>query len=89
MPMGVMACFWVMQGRCGASLSLVWRPWVFAALVTWTILKIPDATMGLRVSMEHEQMGLELSQHSWVHHVSVCGGRHALRVSRVWHREQR
>jgi len=26
MPMGVMACFWVMQGRCGASLSLVWRP---------------------------------------------------------------
>ncbi len=37
---------------------------MFAALVTLIILKILDATMGLRVSTEHEQMGLDLSQHN-------------------------
>lgn len=38
--------------------------WVFAAVVTFIILKILDATMGLRVSTEDEQMGLDLSQHN-------------------------
>ena len=37
---------------------------MFAALVTLIILKILDVTMGLRVSTEHEQMGLDLSQHN-------------------------
>ncbi len=37
---------------------------VLATVVTWIILKILDATMGLRVSDEDEQMGLDLSQHN-------------------------
>lgn len=38
--------------------------WVFAALVTLIILKVLNATMGLRISTEDEQMGLDMSQHS-------------------------
>lgn len=38
--------------------------WIFAAVMTAIILKILDATMGLRVSTEDEQMGLDLSQHN-------------------------
>jgi Amt family ammonium transporter len=37
--------------------------WVFAAIVTLILLKILDATMGLRVTQEHEVNGLDLSQH--------------------------
>lgn len=37
---------------------------VYAGVLTWIILKILDATMGLRVSDEDEQMGLDLSQHN-------------------------
>ncbi|MBI2478461.1 MAG: ammonium transporter, partial [Planctomycetia bacterium] len=37
--------------------------WVFAAVMTFILLKILDATMGLRVSQEHETQGLDLSQH--------------------------
>jgi Amt family ammonium transporter len=32
--------------------------------VTWIILRILDASMGLRVSNEDEQMGLDLTQHN-------------------------
>ncbi len=37
--------------------------WVFAFSVTYIILKILDATMGLRVSDEDEVLGLDLTQH--------------------------
>lgn len=37
--------------------------YVFAAVVTFILLKILDATMGLRVSQEEETQGLDLSQH--------------------------
>jgi ammonium transporter, Amt family len=37
--------------------------WVLAAVGTLIILKIVDATVGLRVSEEHEIQGLDLSQH--------------------------
>ena len=37
---------------------------VYAGVLTWIILKIVDAIMGLRVSDENEQMGLDLSQHN-------------------------
>ncbi|MBO0911903.1 MAG: ammonium transporter [Acidobacteria bacterium] len=37
--------------------------WVLAAVGTLVILKIVDVTVGLRVSQEHEVMGLDLSQH--------------------------
>ncbi len=37
--------------------------WVFAGVVTFVLLKILDATMGLRVKKEAEMQGLDLSQH--------------------------
>src|SRR5438876_9783920 len=37
--------------------------WALAAVGTLIILKIVDATIGLRVSEEHEIQGLDLSQH--------------------------
>lgn len=37
--------------------------WVLSILVTFVILKILDATMGLRVSKDEEQQGLDLTQH--------------------------
>ncbi|WP_143301875.1 ammonium transporter, partial [Candidatus Entotheonella palauensis] len=37
---------------------------VYAGGLSWIILKILDATIGLRVSEEEEQMGLDLSQHN-------------------------
>lgn len=37
--------------------------WVFAGVVSFALLKILDATMGLRVSQEDELQGLDLSQH--------------------------
>jgi ammonium transporter, Amt family len=40
--------------------------WVYAFAVTWVLLKILDATMGLRVSEEDESLGLDLSQHGEV-----------------------
>jgi Amt family ammonium transporter len=36
---------------------------VFAAVVTFVLLKILDVTMGLRVRRDEEQQGLDLSQH--------------------------
>ncbi len=36
---------------------------VFAVVVTFVLLKILDATMGLRVSQEKEIQGLDLSEH--------------------------
>ena len=38
--------------------------WVFAAVVSFILLKILDATMGLRVSESAELQGLDLSQHN-------------------------
>lgn len=37
--------------------------WLFAGVVTFIILKILDATMGLRVKKDQELQGLDLSQH--------------------------
>ena len=51
-------------GTLGIQLVSIVATWIFAALVTWIILKVLDATMRLRVSTEHEQMGLDLSQHN-------------------------
>jgi Amt family ammonium transporter len=38
--------------------------WVYAFVVTFILLKILGWTMGLRVSDEEEESGLDLSQHS-------------------------
>jgi Amt family ammonium transporter len=37
--------------------------WVLSVVVTFVLLKILDATMGLRVDKNEEQQGLDLSQH--------------------------
>ncbi len=37
---------------------------VYAGVLSWIILKILDVTIGLRVTEEEEQMGLDLSQHN-------------------------
>lgn len=45
--------------------------WVFAAVVTFILLKILDATMGLRVSKDDEITGLDLSQHGEEGYISL------------------
>ncbi len=37
--------------------------WLFAALVTFVLLKVLDATMGLRVATQEELQGLDLNSH--------------------------
>ena len=37
--------------------------WVFSIVVTFILLKILDATMGLRVTQREEIEGLDVSQH--------------------------
>ncbi len=50
-------------GQLWTQIVAVLVTWVFAAVGTVIILSILKATMGLRVSEEEEQMGLDLSQH--------------------------
>jgi len=45
--------------------------WVFAAVATFILLKILDATMGLRVSKDQEIEGLDLSQHGEEGYISL------------------
>jgi Amt family ammonium transporter len=47
------------------ALSVV-SAWIYSFVVTFIILKILDATMGLRVSEEDESTGLDLTQHGEV-----------------------
>jgi Amt family ammonium transporter len=48
----------------GPQIVSVLATWIYAGVGTWIILRILDASMGLRVSDEDEQMGLDLSQHN-------------------------
>ena len=50
-------------GQLWTQIVAVLVTWAFAAIGTFIILSILKATMGLRVSQEEEQMGLDLSQH--------------------------
>ena len=51
-------------GLLGVQALAVVVTWVYAFVVTLVLLKILDWTMGLRVSDEEEENGLDLSQHS-------------------------
>ena len=51
-------------GLFGIQALTVVVTWVYAFVVTLVLLKILDWTMGLRVSDEEEESGLDLSQHS-------------------------
>jgi Amt family ammonium transporter len=48
----------------GIQVVGIMATWIYAAVLTWIILRILNATMGLRVSDEDEQMGLDLTQHN-------------------------
>ena len=48
----------------GVQVVSIVATWIFAAGITLLLLKVLNATMGLRVSTEEEQMGLDLSQHN-------------------------
>jgi len=37
---------------------------LFSAIGTWAILALVDKSVGLRVTPEEEQMGLDISQHN-------------------------
>ena len=47
----------------GGQIAATLITWVFAVVVTFFLLKILDATMGLRVKKDDEIQGLDLSQH--------------------------
>jgi ammonium transporter, Amt family len=48
----------------GKQVVSILATWLYAGVGTWILLKILQASMGLRVSEEEEQMGLDLSQHN-------------------------
>jgi Amt family ammonium transporter len=45
------------------QLVAVAMTWVLAAVVTFILLKVLDATMGLRVTSDEELKGLDITQH--------------------------
>jgi len=53
-------------GLLGVQALAVAAAWIYSFLVTFILLKILDWTMGLRVSEEEEDSGLDLSQHNEV-----------------------
>ncbi len=60
---GADGLFFGNPGQLWIQFVAVLASWVFAFVGTYVILKIVDATMGLRVSDDEEQLGLDLSQH--------------------------
>jgi Amt family ammonium transporter len=53
-------------GLLGVQALAVAVAWVYSFLLTFILLKILDWTLGLRVSEEEEESGLDLSQHNEV-----------------------
>jgi Amt family ammonium transporter len=52
-----------MAAQVGVQLLGVAAAALWCALITWLLLKLLDATLGLRVSEEHESEGLDLASH--------------------------
>jgi Amt family ammonium transporter len=61
---GADGLFFGNPGLLGNQVIAVLATWVYAFGVTLILLKVLDWTMGLRVSEEEEETGLDLSQHS-------------------------
>jgi Amt family ammonium transporter len=61
---GADGLFFGNPGQLWIQFEAVLASWVLAFVGTLVILKIVDWTMGLRVSDEEEQLGLDLSQHN-------------------------
>ena len=62
-PDGADGLFFGNPGQLGIQAIAVLATWVLAFVGTFILLKIVDALMGLRVSSEEEQTGIDLSQH--------------------------
>ncbi len=62
-PAGADGLFFGNPGQLGIQAVAVLATWVFAFVGTFILLKIVDAIMGLRVSQDEEQVGIDLSQH--------------------------
>jgi Amt family ammonium transporter len=60
---GADGLFFGNPGQLWLQFIAVVAAWVLAFVGTFIILKVIDWTMGLRVSSEDEQLGLDLSQH--------------------------
>ena len=60
---GADGLFFGNPGQLGIQAIAVLATWVFAFVGTFILLKIVDAIMGLRVSTDEEQVGIDLSQH--------------------------
>jgi len=60
---GADGLFFGNPGQLWLQFIAVLAAWVLAFVGTFVILKIVDWTMGLRVSNDEEQLGLDLSQH--------------------------
>jgi Amt family ammonium transporter len=60
---GAEGLFFGNPGQLVLQLAGVVATWVLAAVVTYVVLKLLDALMGLRVTEEEEVEGLDLSQH--------------------------
>jgi Amt family ammonium transporter len=50
-------------GQLGVQIAAVAVTWIYAGVVTFVLLKLIDATIGLRVGEEEEVLGLDRSQH--------------------------
>lgn len=62
-PLGNDGLFFGNPSLLGTQLVSIVAAWVYSFVVTFIILKIIDATMGLRVSEDDEDTGLDLSEH--------------------------
>ncbi|HEV7224482.1 MAG TPA: ammonium transporter [Pirellulales bacterium] len=58
-PLGLLERGSLFKGQIAATALT----WVFSAAVSFALLKVLDATMGLRVSQQQEIQGLDVSQH--------------------------
>jgi ammonium transporter, Amt family len=61
---GADGLFFGNPGLLGIQVLAILSTWVYAFVVTIVLLKVLDWTLGLRVSDEEEENGLDLSQHS-------------------------
>ena len=59
-PLGLLEGGSIME----AQLIAAFGTWALAIVVTFVLLKVLDVTMGLRVSADEEQRGLDLTQHN-------------------------
>jgi len=62
-PAGNDGLLWGNPGLFRIQATAVLATWVYAAVVTFVLLKVLDAVMGLRVSPQGEDTGLDVDQH--------------------------